>query len=1509
MSRIVAVVLTVLVLAAPCRAADPPVEIIRPKEDSKLEKRLEAARDLIKEENWPKVVQVLQDLLDSTKQDTVVNGADGKPVLARAEARRLLRSLPAEGIAFYRLAYEERAKEQLKTARDNIDLKLLAEAARRYADLGAGLEALELLASYHFDVGNPKLGAMLQGLPPPPGPDQPDADALVRAALAYDQLLDASGGSKGWSPATLCKAAAAFWFVGDHAKSDRLWKQLTGVVGKDGLKAGARRVALTELRALIDDLPDWPIFGGNASRSGRGSGGAPFLEKIFMQLTIERIEPSGRSVVEAVTSLERRKEAVLPAFYPVLATPTVAVKRAPVRTSLAYYRSYRAIQALDLTSGKLVWEAESEWSLDRMYRDTNKVQALLNWTRILKHSGRLGIGFENSVLGMLSLDSQRLYAVEDLAVPPYMGPLKIDDKDVQKPWGQKIDDAIHHNKLQAYDLGSGKLVWELGGRGKGQLDDSFFLGVPMPLGGRLYGLTEKDREIRLVCLEPKRGKVDWVVPVAKVREKLLDDVLRRSTAAPLAYGEGILVCPTNAGAIVGVDLQSRNLIWGHVYRDDDKLGGAVRWSASAPVVADGNVVFSAMDTGSVHCLGLRDGALRWKTPRGDDLYLAGVYGDKVFLVGKDKCRALSLKDGKQLWIIKTGLPSGRGIAAGDLYYLPLKSATLTREPEVCIINLAKGQIVAHTRSRWKEVPGNLLFADGMVLSQTATELVAYPQLKVKLQEIEDRLRKDPKDPAGLTARAELRLDRGDMKGAIDDLHAALANKPSGKLLVRARSKLYEALTELLQRDPDGGVKYLEEYKKLIELDVDARTSVSERRLSFLLLTAQVYEKRGKVIEALKAYLEIADKADPKELFRTIDDPSSKATPTAWARGRIKAMIGRANAEQRKLLEADIEKRRKAILESKDLEALRKFVEIFGSDSTSGREARLQLAEMILAKRGAWTFFEAEQHLLILRQQSDDPNLAGRAVEALARLMVTKGLLDDAVHYYRILGRDFAKVAIRDGKTGADFLDGIATDKRFLPFFTEPPKWKGRMRATQEEGEFGPAPTLFFFEHQGERLPFFQRHRVAIRLDFHQFKLIDRKTGEERWAMNLNRTDFMKLVNHGEYYTPQLPYHAVGHMVVLPVAERVFGIDPVHRKVMWEHSLAGQQPLQRIQNVHVDPRDGQLVVEPVPGFQYRLGQLGIVQPSYVCLLTHDGLLAVDPLSGLTLWTRNDVPSRAELFGDAEHVYLVEVDAKGKASGARAFRAADGVSVKVPDFAAAYQNRSRILGGKILTTHTDPKLGTTLRLYEIQTGKDAWKRTFKPGALVLRSQETDLTGAVEPNGAVTILDFAGKDVAKSKIDAEHLRKAQAVHLLRDQLHFYLAINGPKGEDRLTRPNFTIGNGLRAVPVNGWLYAINRANGKMRWNVEATDQLLLTDDLAAMPMVLLTARTDDWNGHFTRHQAAIRAVDKQTGKIVFDAAELEKYSRFHALKVDPAAGKIELVSEDLKITFSSADARPKQ
>lgn len=1554
--------------------------------DPKLKRKLEAAGDYVKVQDWAQVAQTVQELLD-LPQDVFVQvnekGPDGKvaPALVgiRVAANRLLGTLPPAGIDVYRTLYGATAKRILQDALASGDKLLFADAAQRYLYTEAGGEAAERLGTLLLDRGD-----------------------FTVAAQAFERLLQRDGPDK-LSPLTLFKAALACHRAGDKETRDRLWKTLAAR-SPEGLKFGEQTVSLGELEKLLDryrpsvasSVHDYLQFGGNEGRSAQGIGGPPFLVRRWAQpLTDDGQIKSWLydGPTSAARLLESRGQAVLPALFPIAATMT-GIRDGKQRPVLVY-RSHEGIHAVDLRTGKLEWKMPSNWSYANMLKNAQTQQALNQWVGWYKdRTGKPNVLLENATVGSLSTDNTRVYAVDDLQLPPSSNQFDPRFGGFVQPGGsmffnQVVNDATQHNRLRAIELATGKLKWELGGkRPAGEPErkdardftDSYFLGPPLCLGGKLYFLNEKGQELRLVCYDPNRlpdrpspqdlkDAVLWVQTLCAAKDKILQDYGRRIHATHIAFGEGILVCPTNAGVLLGVDVLSHSLAWAHPYRDPATPGavasglqpgmmvprrviinGAVTattatppgsdWKASAPVVQDGKVVFAAPDGSELRCLNLRNGSKVWGLKRQeDDLYLGGVFAGRVVVVGKKGVRGLALEDGRELWRVETGgPPSGRGVASDNVYYLPLKEAVFPdneRAPAVWAIDVEKGKVVAQTRSRSKDVPGNLVFFDGDVISQGLTEVVAYPQLKVKLQKMNELIAQNPRDPAGLFERGELRLDEGNRAGAVEDLREALANKPPDELAGKVKGKLFEALTELLQFDFPRGEKYLAEYEALCKVAVDPRAPAEKqaeqqaesqrRRANYLALYAKGKEAQGKLVEAFNAYLDFgALGARTQELLSVVDEPSVRAPADVWAQGRIAAMIAAAAPEQRRPLEEAIATRWSEVRTSNDLDRLRNFVTMFGASLPVGREARLVLAERLMEQEGKAALLDAERHLLLLDVGAEDPPTSARALEALARLLTRKGLLEDAAFTYRQLRDNYPQVPVRDGKTGAQLYDELATDKRFIPYLDEPGPVKGpKVKAMGESGNFQMTPQnqVYTFQPEEDPIPFFQRHRVALNYPTNQFKLIDRRTGEERWSEPLKPNNFQYYLNFLNNNTnasqtgspARFCYQAVGHLIVLNLGQTVVALDPVNQKLLWEKSLLGSQGLTGGQQPQLDPADGTLQIIFPDGYALKIGQAGPVAASYVCLQTRDGLMALDPLTGRTLWTRNDVPPRCRIFGDDRHVYLVELDRNNQAASTRAFRAQDGATVPIANFAALYQKRQRQLGRLLLTTDAEPT-GQSVRLYDVHTGKDVWARTFPAGSTLLKSEEPELAGVVAPDGRLTVVNLTTqKDVLGGLVDPKHLQRLQQATLLADKNFMYVAVqqqpaNNPWG----IWSNLQPGYGLRGLTVNGAFYCFDKKTSKLRWVNEVFNEQLVLDQWKEMPILLFTARYNKPQGPQGRfgvfQVVGVESYDKVTGKTTFYKPELgQNINQFYALNYDVRQGKIELVGHNYRVVHTLEDPAP--
>ncbi len=421
----------------------------------------------------------------------------------------------------------------------------------------------------------------------------------------------------------------------------------------------------------------------------------------------DEIADRTRSLLEeAVKARGSGSRALLPTFFPIVSGDKLI------------YRSYRCVCAVNINAGEVIWESiRMLGSLDALARDYGVVRDVKRWLKMCAQQDSRGILlFENSVVGAVSADDKHVFAIDDLAVPPEPGTKK------------ELPESFYRSRLVAFDLTTGRIDWERGDPlfDKSELADSYFLNPPLVIDGKLYTLTEKAGAIRLVCLGAEDGKLLWSEKLHAARKQLLAEPGRRIATAPLSYADGLLVCPTNDGVLFGFDLGARKIRWTYRYRPNGATRLFSDWTPAAAVLAAGRVVFTCPDGVAVNCLSQRDGSLAWQVDRHDDRYLAGVYDDRVVLVGERHCRALNLKDGKELWRAETGQPSGRGVANGGVYYLPVAISAATGKPEVLTLDIATGRILAHLPANEGETLGNLLIHANLLISQNATDVTASP---------------------------------------------------------------------------------------------------------------------------------------------------------------------------------------------------------------------------------------------------------------------------------------------------------------------------------------------------------------------------------------------------------------------------------------------------------------------------------------------------------------------------------------------------------------------------------------------------------------------------------------------------------------------------------------------------------------------------------------------------------------------------------------------------------------
>jgi hypothetical protein len=170
---------------------------------------------------------------------------------------------------------------------------------------------------------------------------------------------------------------------------------------------------------------------------------------------------------------------------------------------------------------------------------------------------------------------------------------------------------------------------------------------------------------------------------------------------------------------------------------------------------------------------------------------------------------------------------------------------------------------------------------------------------------------------------------------------------------------------------------------------------------------------------------------------------------------------------------------------------------------------------------------------------------------------------------------------------------------------------------------------------------------------------------------------------------------------------------------------------------------------------------------------------------------------------------------------------------------------------------------------------------------------------------------QEVLVTRVDPKDLDKVDDVHLLRDDQHYFLACHKPQEAaaanpfgGMATMGVWTNVNGMRWVMVNGKVYAFHRATGKLNWRTDVANQMLILDQFQDLPVMLFTSQFNKMAAGANvrmvgqQHVAAVKSIDKRTGKLLFDQEFPNNRQPFFALNSNPRAGTIDLVGYNLKI-----------
>jgi outer membrane protein assembly factor BamB len=1190
----------------------------------------------------------------------------------------------------------------------------------------------------------------------------------------------------------------------------------------------------------------------------------------------------------------------LPSMHP-LAVGDVVV----VRTAFA-------IEAIDFHSGKLVWKYPStDDSLEQFAKAGSSQQPTSATQQLL--SGLEARMWDDAVYGTLSSDSEQVYFIEGLGLAGANSNMLM----TVLPNGQRRYSANSRgtNRLAARELRTqGKLKWEVGGmtgEDEPKLAGAFFLGPPLPLLGRLYVLAElRGQEIRLLALSPKTGALEWSQQLAVVEQSVTSDGFRRNAGATPSFADGVLVCPTSGGAVVGIDITTRSLLWGYQYPRAQQFPserfvngrltvfpgserkGNERWTDATVTIADGHVLLTPVETDQLYCLSLPDGKELWKKNRSSALYVACVHRDRVILVGHNTVSAVRLNDGEKAWAADLqlpdgSLPSGRGFYSGKFYYLPITSA------EVAKIDLETGQIVERARSRSGTIPGNLVCYRDSIISQTADYVDAHFQLDKLKDQIAGSLARQPDDPKALAGLGEVKLDERKLTEAVELFRRSYRLKNDEA----TREQLVESLIEALRVDFAANRGGLDELDALIEQP--------RHRVDFLRLKALGLQAAGETVPAFETYMKLVD-APAASMLETIDERLT-ARRDRWVRARLETLLATATSVERQPIDAVVKERLDAALGAKSADALRGYLDVFGSHpaALAARDSLItHLTSDDLLERG-----------LLLRklERSNDELQVALATARLAKMLQQAGRADLAAVYYRQLAGRFAAVKCWDDKTGEQLVAELAAEDPVRKGLAAERAWPtGNVTARDDKPPARAAVAsqrmqrAIDLEIIGPSNPLFKD--VTISYDMQQHLVAEDGLGEKRFRIPLSEQGGRRLntINRNAYNAPVLSYASVnGGLLVLSLGSQLVAVDTLRagegasNRVLWTQDLndpiGGFPTNQGVLSRPVNLPWGGVRYVPEDAFGRRLGSIGPVNDNGVFFQRLHDVYCVDPLTGKTQWTRKNAGLGNDLFGDEELLFV----APPGDGDTLVLRAATGESLGVRR-AGPFDRRMATLGRRVLSWETK----NLLQMRDVWQDQTLWSHPFAPGSkAALVSQEA--VGVFQPDGNFSLITLAdGKVLVKERLEPEN--SLLGIILLRTTEGYLLVTNVAARNE----PNVSV-QPIPASPnnlISGRIYAFERATGRKLWPAPATvlQYGLHTGQPAALPVLVLARqvlRPGPPNGR--EPKVSVLCIDKRTGRVVYHNEDLPGSTIANVELVgDPVAGTVTISLPARVITLTFTD-----
>lgn len=1199
------------------------------------------------------------------------------------------------------------------------------------------------------------------------------------------------------------------------------------------------------------------------------------------------------------------------------------------------FRSLTDLQCVSVSSNQTRWQSSVLSGLDTLLDATStsgKKTPDITLARALREQI-----WDRSAASSLVTDGRRVFAVEDVSPEsgghfPGLEILPDGTPTLREGSGKT------HNLLTAWDVGTGKVLWECGGPPIRKTDRETegeqaaaeteavsrslagvrFTGAPQPLGDQLCILGQVEDQIELVLIESATGKVVWTSTLHMPDEttpttftpwmpfsKTGSSTSSVTGSVPVLSDDSVFVY-VGYNRYVAFDLASRRVVWAYEEKRNEDPGppnmrniGAIqqfaslqmtapdRWINATPIVEGDRVLITPPTTDLLVCLDRDSGRVVWEVPRKDGLFVPGVVDGVALIVGRSSVRGVRIADGKSGWKESSiALPDGVQ-PAGQGFVVPTSSSENPKHAElhlpqahgmVAVLDIATGR---WSTGAWQVngPAGNLTPGLSAIVSQDATGVTIFARVDKRRDETIANLAADSTDVDALTAAAEMSLQADDVARAIG--FATRAIKAGGGQ--NAEDSLALALTTSLRRTPKNAATAQEAVRETLE---SAKLlSAGKGKADVLRAVAGLQRENGQLVASLDSWLEIielragdSEKLRPRSfVWRVRDD--------RWIQAELSELFAAASDADRTAMT----ERMLAFRESKPHGT---FIRFFGFHE-SANVSRLAEAESEISGK---LLLAAEQLLLPVARTGSVKERAD-ATRLLVELLKGAGQNEPAQRHAESLASAIAGDSSADGKAAQAIAESLlqATKNPVSPDAAFPvgPVSVDEFKVSTADRSNWVTGYALLPESRAD-----DYQTGTVELDSRLTTLFARDAmGREKWKIAVKDAEnsTVRYLRYAVRYN-QSRCARQGELTVAWLGDQVCAVDGIAKtgKPLWTQTCYISNPL--------DPNSQQYRAQIRPQTVTHLDAQKlplVVTSSHVCFQRGRKLMAVDPLDGSELWWRDDLPTDCDLTGDGELVFVRKPDE----ATAIVLRGLDGKKLgtrEVPEIADRVMSRGR----RCVTAKTvNDKVEVIAR--DLWAEKTLWQRTLAKGSHidVVNAQELAL---LQKSGQFEIVDAVGGQVLASAT-LETPDSISDIVVQRRLERLVVVVNEPEKANNPIQIVQQPTPGHRSV--NGELYILEE-DGKEISHSRFEQQSLKLNQPEQLPLLILFRRYQERKpvgnaGGFTYGQpkTKVALIDVRTGRTVHQFDRGFGSDTDYQLVVKPAEHQLELTTRTvgLRVDYS--------